>query len=83
MSEIPLDWTLAYNGGDRPLRIVQFEQSTYDAPEEILALEKEKKKGYVILVEGTGTGSANLTAKFVDSQLAVSFLVENGRYSMV
>ncbi|CAD6186079.1 unnamed protein product [Caenorhabditis auriculariae] len=71
LSEISLDWELSANGfkGERPLRIVPFEQSTYEAPAEIVRLEKNRKKGYVILIEGVSTGSAALTAKFSDSYL--------------
>ncbi|RCN44213.1 hypothetical protein ANCCAN_09796 [Ancylostoma caninum] len=69
LSEIPVAWGLSHTGEGRPLRIVPFEQSTYDAPAEIVALENTKKKGYIILVEGVQTGSATLTAKFVDAHL--------------
>ncbi|KIH60212.1 hypothetical protein ANCDUO_09543 [Ancylostoma duodenale] len=69
LSEIPVAWELSHTGEGRPLRIVPFEQSTYDAPAEIVALENTKKKGYIILVEGVQTGSATLTAKFVDAHL--------------
>ncbi|VDK48282.1 unnamed protein product [Cylicostephanus goldi] len=64
LGEIPIEWELSHSGEGRPLRIVPFEQSTYEAPAEIVALEKNKKKGYIILVEGILTGSATLTAKF-------------------
>ncbi|EPB68671.1 hypothetical protein ANCCEY_12239 [Ancylostoma ceylanicum] len=69
LGEIPVVWDLSHTGESRPLRIVPFEQSTYDAPAEIVALENAKKKGYIILVEGVQTGSATLTAKFVDAHL--------------
>ncbi|KHJ90181.1 hypothetical protein OESDEN_09978 [Oesophagostomum dentatum] len=67
LSEIPVEWELTHSGEGRPLRIVPFEQSTYEAPAEIVALEKKKKKGYIILVEGVLTGSATLTARFAES----------------
>ncbi|KAJ1356187.1 hypothetical protein KIN20_013852 [Parelaphostrongylus tenuis] len=67
LSEIPVDWELSHTGDGRPLRIVPFEQSTYEAPSEIMKLETNKKKGYVVLVEGILTGSATLTAKFAES----------------
>ncbi|VDM72659.1 unnamed protein product, partial [Strongylus vulgaris] len=66
LSEIPIEWELSHTGEGRPLRIVPFEQSTYEAPAEIVALESRKKKGYIILVEGVLTGSATLTAKFAE-----------------
>ncbi|WKX87921.1 hypothetical protein Q1695_007938 [Nippostrongylus brasiliensis] len=66
LSEIPVDWELSHSGDGRPLRIVPFEQSTYEAPPEIIALENNKKKGYTILVEGVLTGSATLTARFTE-----------------
>lgn len=45
LSEIPVNWELSHSGDGRPLRIVPFEQSTYEAPPEIMALESNKKKG--------------------------------------
>ncbi|CAI4228538.1 unnamed protein product [Auanema sp. JU1783] len=69
LSSMPIEWELVHNGGDRPLRIVPFEQSSYEAPYEIVALEKQKKKGYMILLEGVITGSAILSAKFNDLYL--------------
>ncbi|VDM58044.1 unnamed protein product [Angiostrongylus costaricensis] len=66
LSEIPIDWELSHTGDGRPLRIVPFEQSTYEAPNEIMKLENNKKKGYVVLVEGVLTGSATLTAKIAE-----------------
>nr|CDJ92849.1 Bacterial Ig domain containing protein [Haemonchus contortus] len=66
LSEIPIDWELSHSGDGRPLRIVPFEQSTYEAPPEIITLENNKKKGYIILVEGVLTGSATLTARFAE-----------------
>ncbi|CAB3410581.1 unnamed protein product [Caenorhabditis bovis] len=71
LSEIALEWELAStsSNGEKPLRIVPFEQSTYEAPTEIVKLEKNRKKGYVILIEGVGTGTAKLTSKFSDPYL--------------
>ncbi|KAK6725579.1 hypothetical protein RB195_004101 [Necator americanus] len=66
LSEIPIEWELSHAGEGRPLRIVPFEQSTYEAPAEIVTLENKKKKGYIILVEGVLTGSATLTARFAE-----------------
>uniref|UniRef100_A0A1I7WPD1 BIG2 domain-containing protein n=1 Tax=Heterorhabditis bacteriophora TaxID=37862 RepID=A0A1I7WPD1_HETBA len=63
LSEIPIEWELVHSGGNRPLRIAPFEQSTYEAPAEIVV-------SYVILVEGVVTGSAVLTAKFSEPYLA-------------
>ncbi|VDP49551.1 unnamed protein product [Heligmosomoides polygyrus] len=71
LSEIPVNWELSHSGDGRPLRIVPFEQSTYEAPPEIMALESNKKKGYVILVEGVLTGSATLTARFAEPHFDV------------
>uniref|UniRef100_A0A158PBW9 BIG2 domain-containing protein n=1 Tax=Angiostrongylus cantonensis TaxID=6313 RepID=A0A158PBW9_ANGCA len=45
LSEIPIDWELSHTGDGRPLRIVPFEQSTYEAPNEIMKLENNRKKG--------------------------------------
>lgn len=71
LSEIALEWELASTSSNKakPLRIVPFEQSTYEAPSEIVKLEKNRKKGYLILIEGVGTGTATLTTKFSDAYL--------------
>ncbi|CAI5439516.1 unnamed protein product [Caenorhabditis angaria] len=70
LSEISLEWELSSSSAknnNKPLRIVPFEQSTYEAPEEIVKLEKNRKRGSLILIEGVGTGTSSLTAKFSDS----------------
>lgn len=69
LSELALEWELSSSNKAKPLRIVPFEQSTYEAPAEIVTLEKNRKKGYLILIEGVGTGTASLTTKFSDSYL--------------
>uniref|UniRef100_A0A8R1E7U1 Uncharacterized protein n=1 Tax=Caenorhabditis japonica TaxID=281687 RepID=A0A8R1E7U1_CAEJA len=71
LSEIALEWELSSTSTNKakPLRIVPFEQSTYEAPAEIVKLEKNRKKGYLILIEGVGTGTATLAAKFSDPYL--------------
>ncbi|CAL2028956.1 unnamed protein product [Caenorhabditis brenneri] len=69
LSEIALEWELSSSNKAKPLRIVPFEQSTYEAPTEIVKLEKNRKKGYLILIEGVGTGTATLTTKFSDTYL--------------
>uniref|UniRef100_A0A1I7UXK6 Protein-tyrosine-phosphatase n=1 Tax=Caenorhabditis tropicalis TaxID=1561998 RepID=A0A1I7UXK6_9PELO len=71
LSELALEWELASTSSNKakPLRIVPFEQSTYEAPTEIVKLEKNRKKGYLILIEGVGTGTATLSAKFSDAYL--------------
>ncbi|KAF1770985.1 hypothetical protein GCK72_002809 [Caenorhabditis remanei] len=71
LSELALEWELSSTSSNKakPLRIVPFEQSTYEAPSEIVKLEKNRKKGYLILIEGVGTGTATLTTKFSDSYL--------------
>ena len=74
LSELALEWELSSTSSNKakPLRIVPFEQSTYEAPSEIVKLEKNRKKGYLILIEGDGTGTATLTTKFSDSYLQVT-----------
>ncbi|CAO4362101.1 unnamed protein product [Caenorhabditis nigoni] len=71
LSELALEWELSSTSSNKakPLRIVPFEQSTYEAPSEIVKLEKNRKKGYLILIEGVGTGTATLTTKFSDAYL--------------
>lgn len=71
LSELALEWELSSTSTNKakPLRIVPFEQSTYEAPTEIVKLEKNRKKGYLILIEGVGTGTATLTTKFSDAYL--------------
>ena len=44
LGDIPFDWHFTFGEG-RPLRIVPFGQSKYDAPSGIEELEREKKKG--------------------------------------
>uniref|UniRef100_A0A1I8AJS5 Nuclear pore membrane glycoprotein n=1 Tax=Steinernema glaseri TaxID=37863 RepID=A0A1I8AJS5_9BILA len=66
LGDIPFEWN--FSGKEvKPLRIVPFSQSKYEAPEGIQKLENAKKKGFVILVEGHSTGSAKLTAKLSES----------------
>ncbi|KAK0402757.1 hypothetical protein QR680_016513 [Steinernema hermaphroditum] len=66
LGDIPFEWN--FSGAEvKPLRIVPFSQSRYEAPEGIQKLENAKKKGFVILVEGYSTGSATLTAKLSES----------------
>jgi nuclear pore complex protein Nup210 len=67
---IPFDWYFNSIDNPRAIRIVPFAQSKYDAPKEIMKLEKEKQKGYVVLVEGALTGSASLSAKFSEPLFA-------------
>jgi nuclear pore complex protein Nup210 len=64
LGAIPFDWYFNYDDTPRAIRIIPFAQSKYDAPKEIQKLEKEKQKGYVVLIEGALTGSASLSAKF-------------------
>ncbi|CAD5214436.1 unnamed protein product [Bursaphelenchus okinawaensis] len=71
LGDIPFDWTFEFaDPSRRPLRIIPFSQSKYDAPLGIEDLEKQKKKGFVVLVEGIQTGSAKLTAKFSESEFS-------------
>ncbi|KAI1714790.1 putative fer4-like domain in RNase L inhibitor, RLI domain-containing protein [Ditylenchus destructor] len=56
------------NLSEKSLRIVPFSQSNYDAPPGIEELEKQKKQGFIVLVEGLLTGSAVLTAVFAEKQ---------------
>lgn len=71
LGPIPLEWQFNFEEGGRPLRIIAFGASQYDAPSEIAALEAAKHKGYVVLVEGLETGSGHLTAKFAEEHFAV------------
>uniref|UniRef100_A0A914PME6 Uncharacterized protein n=1 Tax=Panagrolaimus davidi TaxID=227884 RepID=A0A914PME6_9BILA len=64
LGAIPFDWYFHYDDTPRAIRIIPFAQSKYDAPKEIQKLEKEKQKGYVVLIEGALTESASLLAKF-------------------
>uniref|UniRef100_A0A9J2PV88 BIG2 domain-containing protein n=1 Tax=Ascaris lumbricoides TaxID=6252 RepID=A0A9J2PV88_ASCLU len=65
LGEIPFEWHLSSVGkGDRPLRIVPFSQSKYEAPDGVRTLEGNKKRGYMVLVEGISIGAANLKVSF-------------------
>ncbi|CAJ0585173.1 unnamed protein product, partial [Mesorhabditis spiculigera] len=68
LGQLPFEWELATDNGAEtmPLRIVPFEQSKYRAPQDIQALEKAKKKGYLVLLEGLVTGSSAISARFQD-----------------
>uniref|UniRef100_A0A0N5AR32 BIG2 domain-containing protein n=1 Tax=Syphacia muris TaxID=451379 RepID=A0A0N5AR32_9BILA len=57
---IPFEWELESTSSKRPLRVVPFSQSKYEAPDGIRYLEENKKRGYVVLVEGLQTGTAVL-----------------------
>ncbi|CAD5234960.1 unnamed protein product [Bursaphelenchus xylophilus] len=71
LGDIPFDWSFEFaDSSRRPLRIIPFSQSKYDAPPGIEDLEKQKKKGYVVLVEGIQTGAAKLTARFSESDFS-------------
>ncbi|VDK65965.1 unnamed protein product, partial [Gongylonema pulchrum] len=68
LGDIPFEWHLESSSlSERPLRIVPFSQSKYEAPEGVRTLEKVKKRGYVVLVEGVSTGAAVLSAKLTGS----------------
>uniref|UniRef100_A0A915BWW3 Nuclear pore membrane glycoprotein 210 n=1 Tax=Parascaris univalens TaxID=6257 RepID=A0A915BWW3_PARUN len=65
LGEIPFEWHLSSLGkGDRPLRIVPFSQSKYEAPDGVCTLEESRKRGYMVLVEGISTGAATLKVSF-------------------
>ncbi|KAM3728661.1 Nuclear pore membrane glycoprotein [Dirofilaria immitis] len=65
---IPFEWHLQSSSlSEKPLRIVPFSQSKYEAPDGVRLLEENKKRGHVILVEGISTGTAALKAKLVES----------------
>ncbi|VDM96812.1 unnamed protein product [Thelazia callipaeda] len=66
LGEIPFEWHLE-SSSEKPLRIVPFSQSKYKAPDGVRFLEDNKKRGYVILVEGISTGAASLEAKLIES----------------
>ncbi|CAJ0936123.1 unnamed protein product, partial [Mesorhabditis belari] len=71
LGELPFEWDVSDNGGElRPLRIVPFEQSKYRAPRDIQELESQKKKGYLVLLEGLSSGSSTVQTKFQDSYFA-------------
>ncbi|KAI1714789.1 nuclear pore membrane glycoprotein-like [Ditylenchus destructor] len=67
LGNIPFEWRFS-NLSEKSLRIVPFSQSNYDAPPGIEELEKQKKQGFIVLVEGLLTGSAVLTANFAEKQ---------------
>uniref|UniRef100_A0A0K0E0Q5 Exported protein n=1 Tax=Strongyloides stercoralis TaxID=6248 RepID=A0A0K0E0Q5_STRER len=69
LSNIPFEWSINSVEG-RPLRIIPYSRSKYDAPYCISELEQKKKKGYVILVEGLSTGTATLDVKFEDKHFS-------------
>uniref|UniRef100_A0A7E4VU03 Nuclear pore membrane glycoprotein n=1 Tax=Panagrellus redivivus TaxID=6233 RepID=A0A7E4VU03_PANRE len=66
LTDIPFDWFFEYPDGGKPVRIVPFAQSKYEAPVAIQRLEFNKQRGFVVLVEGVSTGFARLTAKFAE-----------------
>uniref|UniRef100_A0A0K0FM62 BIG2 domain-containing protein n=1 Tax=Strongyloides venezuelensis TaxID=75913 RepID=A0A0K0FM62_STRVS len=69
LSNIPFEWSINSVEG-RPLRVIPYSRSKYDAPYGISELEQKKKKGYVILVEGLSTGTATLDVKFEDKHFS-------------
>uniref|UniRef100_A0A7E4VV42 PKS_ER domain-containing protein n=1 Tax=Panagrellus redivivus TaxID=6233 RepID=A0A7E4VV42_PANRE len=66
LTDIPFDWFFEYPDGGKPIRIVPFAQSKYEAPLAIQRVESNKQRGFVVLVEGVSTGFARLTAKFAE-----------------
>lgn len=89
LGDIPFEWHFTFGEG-KPLRIIPFGQSKYDAPTGIEELEREKKKGrgllylakmtflgFVVLVEGLHTGDAQLTAKFLEPEFSVTLIRNN------
>ncbi|VIO88385.1 conserved hypothetical protein [Brugia malayi] len=67
LGKIPFEWYLESSSlSEKPLRIVPFSQSKYEAPDGVRLLEENKKRGYVILVEGISTGAAVLKVKLVE-----------------
>ncbi|VDK25436.1 unnamed protein product [Anisakis simplex] len=74
VGEIPFEWRInSMASAERPLRIVPFSQSKYEAPDGIRELEENKKRGNVVLVEGVSTGAANLQASLVEPFFKVGF----------
>ncbi|VDD91011.1 unnamed protein product [Enterobius vermicularis] len=69
---IPFEWELQSTSSKRPLRVVPFAQSKYEAPDGVRHLEEKKKRGYVVLVEGVQTGTATLVAKLSESFFEVT-----------
>uniref|UniRef100_A0A1I7W2P4 Nuclear pore complex protein 12 n=1 Tax=Loa loa TaxID=7209 RepID=A0A1I7W2P4_LOALO len=67
LGKIPFEWHLESSSlSEKPLRIVPFSQSKYEAPDGVRLLEENKKRGHVILVEGISTGAAILKVKLVE-----------------
>uniref|UniRef100_A0A1I8F0Z0 Uncharacterized protein n=1 Tax=Wuchereria bancrofti TaxID=6293 RepID=A0A1I8F0Z0_WUCBA len=67
LGKIPFEWHFESSSlSEKPLRIVPFSQSKYEAPDGVRLLEENKKRGYVILVEGISTGAAVLKVKLVE-----------------
>uniref|UniRef100_A0A915PVL8 BIG2 domain-containing protein n=1 Tax=Setaria digitata TaxID=48799 RepID=A0A915PVL8_9BILA len=67
LGEIPFEWHLESSAlSEKPLRVVPFSQSKYEAPDGVRLLEENKKRGYVILVEGISTGAATLKVRLVE-----------------
>ncbi|KHN84547.1 Nuclear pore membrane glycoprotein-like [Toxocara canis] len=67
LGEIPFEWRIsAVASAERPLRIIPFSQSKYEAPEEVRTLEESRKRGFVVLVEGVSTGAANLKVSLAE-----------------
>ncbi|VBB31772.1 unnamed protein product [Acanthocheilonema viteae] len=67
LGEMPFEWHLESSSlSEKPLRIVPFSQSKYEAPDGVRLLEENKKRGYMILVEGISTGAAVLKVKLTE-----------------
>uniref|UniRef100_A0A8R1XTR6 BIG2 domain-containing protein n=1 Tax=Onchocerca volvulus TaxID=6282 RepID=A0A8R1XTR6_ONCVO len=67
LGEIPFEWHLESSSlSEKPLRIVPFSQSKYEAPDGVRSLEENNKRGYVILVEGISTGAAALKVRLIE-----------------
>ncbi|CAG9540870.1 unnamed protein product [Cercopithifilaria johnstoni] len=67
IGEIPFEWHLESSSlSEKPLRILPFSQSKYEAPDGVRLLEENKKRGHVILIEGISTGAAALKVKLVE-----------------
>uniref|UniRef100_A0A914WHM9 Nuclear pore membrane glycoprotein 210 n=1 Tax=Plectus sambesii TaxID=2011161 RepID=A0A914WHM9_9BILA len=66
---IPFEWSIENDiaeEGHRPLKILPFAQSKYEAPTGVDKLESNGQRGHVILLEGLATGSAKLTSRLAE-----------------
>uniref|UniRef100_A0A914R3N1 Uncharacterized protein n=1 Tax=Panagrolaimus davidi TaxID=227884 RepID=A0A914R3N1_9BILA len=88
---IPFEWYFSSNNNQRAVYYIQYALSEYHAPNvpsEIQQLEKEKQKGYVVLLGGASPGSGLLSAKFSEPVFSkveansVHLIVRDNKYNV-